>query len=257
MDLALLQHAFQQHVLNGDPAISSRTNASEAVSVTQRLRVYGDAYRLRLAEALAHNYPRLHQLLGDEQFSQLASGYVQTFPSSHPSVRWFGHQLHEYVADQYPTTPALSDLVKWEWSVANAFDAADQPPLAADSLAKLAPEAWPQLSFTFHPSVQLIETRSNAVAIFKALSEDAGVPAPDAEPSATWLVWRYQLTPRYRSLQADEIGALREAIQGHTFEQICDVLGEWHEPDSIPVRAVTLLKTWIGDELLTGLNATA
>jgi hypothetical protein len=254
MDLALLQHAFQQHVLNGDTAIGSRINASEAVPVTQRLRVYGDAYRLRLVEALAHNYPRLHQLLGDEQFSQLACGYVQAFPSSHPSVRWFGHQLHDYVVEQYPTAPALLDLVMWEWSIANAFDAADQPALAADSLATLAPDAWPQLTFIFHPSVQLIETRSNAVAIFKALSEDAGVPAPEAEPSTTWLVWRYELTPRYRSLQADEAGALREAIQGHTFEQICDALNEWHEHDSIPVRAITLLKTWISDELLTGLN---
>jgi hypothetical protein len=69
-----------------------------------------------------------------------------------------------------------------------------------------------------------------------------------------WLVWRYGLTPRYRSLEADEAAALREARQGRTFEQICDALAQWQEHDSIPVRAITLLKTWIADELLTGLN---
>jgi hypothetical protein len=257
MDLALLQRAFQQHVLSGDPAISARINSSHAVPVTQRLRVYGDAYRLRLVEALAHNYPRLQQLLDDEQFSQLASGYVQAFPSSHPSVRWFGRHLREYVLDQYPSTPALSDLVMWEWSIANAFDAADQAALSADALAVLPPEAWPQLSFVLHPSVQLIETRSNAVAIYRALCEDAVVPAPESEPPQMWLVWRYGLTPRYRSLEADETAALREAMQGRTFEQICDALAQWQEHDSIPVRAITLLKTWIADELLTGLNTAA
>ena len=58
-----------------------------------RLRIYADAYRLRLTDALAHNYPCLQQLLGAEAFAALAQRYLDEHPSTSVSVRWFGHQL--------------------------------------------------------------------------------------------------------------------------------------------------------------------
>src|SRR5688572_30315869 len=117
MNLAQLQRAFQTHVLNGHEAIAAAVNESETVPAAIRLAVYADAYRLRLADALAHNYPRLQQLLGDENFSVLARDYLDTHPSTDPSVRWFGHRLAEYLQQHHSDPPILADLASWEWAI--------------------------------------------------------------------------------------------------------------------------------------------
>jgi hypothetical protein len=251
MDLAQLQRAFQRHVLTGDEAISSRVSATQSVPARERLQVYAQAYQLRLVEALGHNYPRLLQLVGDDQFATLAREYLADHPSTSPSVRWFGDRLHDFIARKYSDTPALRDLASLEWSIANAFDAPDLSLLSTDRLASLAPDEWPSLRFVFHPSVQLLATSSNAVAIFKALADEQSVPAPTDELSVTWLIWRSELTPRYRSLEDDEAAALRAALDDQTFEEICDCLSDWHEHNSAAVRAITLLKMWIADGLPT------
>jgi hypothetical protein len=254
MDLAQLQRAFQQHVLSGDVAISKLVSGSQAVPVRERLQVYAQAYQLRLVEALSHNYPRLLQLLGDDQFANLAREYLKNYPSSTPSVRWFGSHLHELLEREYAETPALRDLALLEWSIASAFDAADIAPLEAQKLASLAPDQWPSLRFVFQPSVQLLITGSNAVSLFKALADEQPVPPPTSESQASWLVWRAELTPRYRSLGEDEAAALRAALSQGTFEEICEALSSWHEADDVAVRAITLLKTWIAEGLLSDVN---
>jgi hypothetical protein len=252
MDLASLQRAFQQHVLNGDDAIAQRVASSAAVPASQRLKVYEDAYRLRLVDALAHNYPRLRELLGDEQFNELAQEYLQAHPSSNPSVRWLGDRLPDFLRER-ETTPVLSDLARWEWVIAAAFDAPDAAPVDANELAGVAADAWPALKFEFHPSMQLLEMHSNAAAIFKALTETEAVPEPQAQETQTWLIWRQEFTPRYRSLQSDEATALTTAKNHGSFEDICTSLAASHDEDQVPLRAITLLKTWLGEQLVTGV----
>lgn len=258
MNLAELQRAFQQHVLQGTGNVGHDINRSEAVPAGTRLAVYSDAYRLRLADALAQNYPRLQRLLGNDSFAELARAYLAAFPSTRESVRWFGDRLAEYLAAQPGAAERswLEELARWEWIVAGAFDAEDIAPLAEAALAQVAPDRWPTLQFQFHPSVQLLQLSTNAPALFKALSDDA-TPPPPARLTAprTWVIWRQQLTPRYRSMSTDEAGALRTAMEGGSFEDICNVLCKWHDASDVPVRAATLLKMWLGEEMLTGTAA--
>ncbi len=250
MDLASLQRAFQRHVLTGDPDISQCVAGTKSASVQQRLQVYSDAYRLRLIDAMAHNYPRLQELLGGEQFAHLASEYLQANPSQTSSVRWLGDRLSSFLQTR-ESTALFADLARWEWAVATAFDAQDVAAIDSHALASIAPDAWPGLRFRFHPSMQLLETRSNAAAVFKALTEGSSVPELCIESSQRWLLWRQDFTPRYRSLPDDELAALRTARGRGTFEQICESLAGFHEQDEVPLRAITLLKTWLGEELLT------
>lgn len=57
------------------------------VGADQRLRIYHDAYRLRLLEALSVAYPNLLKRLGEVQFGRLARGYIEDRPSRYPTVR--------------------------------------------------------------------------------------------------------------------------------------------------------------------------
>ena len=66
----------------------------------------------------------------------------------------------------------------------------------------------------------------------------------------SWLIWRHNLTPRYRSLSADEALALQTVAAQGTFEQMCETLCEYHEAADVPVRAVILLKGWIHEQMV-------
>ncbi len=251
MDLAQLQRSFTRYLLEGDAAIEPAIAQSEEVPRETRLRVYADAYQLRLVDALAANYPRLQQLLGDAGFAELAQAYLRTHPSSHPSVRWFGNHLPDFMRQQYPDPPALAELASWEWAIAHAFDAPDTPPLTEQDLSVVAPEEWASLRLQLHPAAQVLHLRTNAPALFKTLSGDSEPPRPSAaDRTQAWLIWRLALAPHYRSTGEDEAALLGQLAAGMTFEQLCNALCNWHAEEDVPARAALLLKGWVREELL-------
>jgi hypothetical protein len=250
--LAGLQRDLQRHVMTGDAAIRGEIKDSAAVPAETRLAVYSNAYRVRLADALAANMPRLKELLGDEQFDAVAAQYVNTHPSRFASIRWFGDQLADVLADSHPSQPWIAELARWEWALAASFDAADATPVGVEALAAVAPGDWADLRLQFHPSVQYLELATNAQALFKALSEEQQPPQPAllAKPQP-WLLWRQDLKTQYRSLDPAESVALRTMRDGGTFGAMCEALCEWHDADEVPLVAAGMLKRWIVEEQLT------
>src|SRR5208282_6585560 len=92
-----------------------------------RIGIYRDAYWMRLAEALASNFPILKLTLGDDDFESLARAYIDAYPSNRPSIRWYGKDLVAWL-DADPgrvAHAALIDLARMEWALGTAFDAAD------------------------------------------------------------------------------------------------------------------------------------
>ncbi|HOU66643.1 MAG TPA: DNA-binding domain-containing protein, partial [Thermomonas sp.] len=82
--LATTQAAMHDWLRHGDPAIAARV---EGPLVAHRLRIHADAYRLRLIEVLANDYPVTAALLDEDRFDDAALGYLQAHPSTHPSLR--------------------------------------------------------------------------------------------------------------------------------------------------------------------------
>ena len=252
--LAGLQHDLQRHVLDGDAAIANAVKGTPAVPVATRLSVYSNAYRARLAEALAANMPNLRELLGEEQFDVVAGRYIDAHPSRFASIRWFGDRLPWELDRSHAAQPWLAELARWEWTLAASFDAEDTPTVGIESLAAVAPGDWGDLCLQFHPSVQQLELRSNAQALFKALSEEQPAPEPRIlERPQPWLLWRQDLKTQYRSLEPAETAALTVVRGGGTFGEMCEALCEWHEADEVPLVAAGMLKRWIVEQLLTAL----
>ena len=90
--------------------------------------------------------------------------------------------------------------------------------------------------------------------MWKVLTSDApeAIQATSTEP-AYWIVWRDDLITRYRSMPDDEQQALACLRSGGNFEEICIALADFHEEAQIPLRVATLLKTWIGQGLISEL----
>jgi hypothetical protein len=253
--LSGLQRDFQRHVLRGDAAIEDAVKATPAVPASTRLAVYSNAYRIRLADALAANMPRLKELLGPEEFGAIAAAYVDAHPSQFASIRWFGDRLAHVLEQSHSSQPWLAELARWEWALATSFDAADAPTVGVECLAAVAPGDWGELRLKFHPSVQYLELATNAQALFKALAEEEAPPQPAIlEHPQPWLLWRQDLKTQYRSLDPAETAALLVMRSGGTFGEMCEVLCEWHDADEVPLAAAGMLKRWIVDALLIAVG---
>lgn len=248
--LLSMQRDFQQALRVGDPCPG--LFVGEDPGACGGLAIYLNAYRGRLIGALADNYPMLHQVVGDEAFRDLALGYLNERPSSYRSIRWFGDQLANWLADGYAALPhpALADLARMEWALRGVFDAGEAPGLTLQDLAALSPERWPAQRFRLRPAVILLPLEWQVEPLWQSLHESENADTEPPEPFAhTLLVWRPELDGRWRSLDPMEAAALGALAQGEDFAGVCQTLASLGEPQ-VAARAVGLLGQWISDGLL-------
>ena len=255
-----LMRDFQAHVLHGSTTILPAIIDGPRINAETRLAIYANGYRSRLQEVLDTDYPALHMLAGDELFGQLAQAYIAAHPSVSPNARWFGMNLAEFLNSQEPfaSHSVLTEMAVFEWAMGLAFDAIDTPVVLIDELAALASDSWPQLGLTMQASMQRLTMRWNVPAFWQAVQDKCDAPGlVQAESFTAWVVWRRVHTVYFRSLNADEAWALNAVSAGATFAALCEGLGEWHDAESVAVRAVELLRQWIDDQLISGLQITS
>jgi hypothetical protein len=257
--LSQLQSQFQARVLDPQATdIPAWVSAGGRADPATQLNAYCYAYRARLQEVLAKDFPAVHLAIGDDDFYELADAYIQTHPSPHFSLRDFGQHLPEFIQQHTleREQPWLSELANFEWTLCSAFDAADAPRLSEQAMASIHPESWPSLCFVTHPSLRQLNFAWNVPQIWKQLtSDDPSHVQAIPDPGAAWLIWRDELITRYRSLADDEQHALNCLHAGHDFNEICNVLASFHSIEDVPLRAATLLKAWIGQGLISGVMA--
>ena len=252
--LSLAQASFQDYVLGTDTPIKGDVCGPDDEFRGRRLAIYRDAYRLRLAEVLRNDYPALASLCGDG-FDAIAQGYIAAHPSTFRNVRWFGGALCTFLREHplYHDRPDLADLALFEWTLGLAFDAADRAAAAFAEVAAIAPEHWADLRFEAHPSLRVVNLRRSAVAAWNRFSTGAVAAAP-GQDCAEWAVWRKDLSPYFRSLDADEAWALAALRSGVSFGEICAGLCDWVEEGSAAPRAARLLRAWVDDGWIAGVS---
>jgi hypothetical protein len=248
------QEQLQLAILAGDtsPELLQAVRR-QGVIAQQRIGVYRDAYFLRLAEALASNYPAIALYLGDSDFNGLAQAYATAYPSRHASIRWFGDTLDAFLHSQAPwsSNPVLHELARFEWALRHTVDAADAPVLTFEDLRALPPEHWPELLLTLQPAVTLLHLDWNTPAFWRCLVDQQPLPVP--QPGARyWLVYRRQdLMAMWRSAVPDEARLLLLLRKGIAFADLCDVMAEHIEQsETVPAQAAALLRQWVSAGLL-------
>ncbi|KTC84844.1 DNA-binding domain-containing protein [Legionella brunensis] len=252
-NLFRLQEMFQNYLLTNQTNIEQYIIASEKVSAAVRLDIYLDAYRARLLECLASNFPVFKKYVGDEAFHTIGSAYLEKHPSPYRSIRWFGDNFSDYLSSQQE--PCLAELAQFEWCLALAFDAADAQTLTIEDIASISPECWANMTFLPHPSLQQTHFHWNIVPIWQAISNEQ-LPENPIEHSQplSWVIWRSNYVSRFYSLAEDESWAMTRMIQGASFGEICAGLCTWYDEQEVGMRAASLLKSWIQSGLLSNVK---
>lgn len=249
--LTEIQHQLRRAIVGEDDAAERLLRPRAGGSL---LRVYRHAYRARLVSALRDNFGVLPRAMGDEAFDALASAYVDAHPSRHPSIRWFGDRLADFMRehDELVPHPAFIDLARMEWALRGAFDAADAPLLSREALISRPASQWATLQLRLHPSLQLVPMAWAVEPAWKALQDEADepeLPEPQRQPH-TLIVWRPVLDTRWRSASSALEAALLGAVQqGASFGALCERAASAVGDEAAP-QVVALLQRWVDEGLL-------
>lgn len=256
-NFARQQSAFQRGILSGDASVLAEILDSPQEKREVLFGVYQHAYGSRLVEAMRNDHKLLHSYLGDEMFDAMGAAYVAAHPSQHPNLRWFSSGVPAFLksTEPYSDYPVLSDLAALEKALNDAFDAPEAPAVGIADLASFAPDAWNDLTFEAHPSAFRLDCATNASAIWRALKIDETPPDAVAldEPSHL-LIWRQDVTPKFRELGNEEAMIWAEAASGIPFGVLCSMLATYDDPGSAAARGAGYLHSWVTSGLLTDVS---
>jgi hypothetical protein len=250
-----LQEKFQRGILAGDDAVLAEINDSAKEERKTLFGVYRHAYVARLAEVLADDHEVLHSYVGDGTFAKLVKAYIAAHPSDRRSARDFGRHMPAFLSATAPFAShhELAEIAALEKALADAFDAADAEPLTLTELAEVAPEDWPRLVFTPHPTALRLTFTTNAADIWTALHNENAPPKAKVlpEPQAI-LVWRQDVTARFRPIGPEEAMMWDEAVERTCFGVLCEMVATFAGEDSAELRAATYLRDWADTGMLAG-----
>ena len=238
-------------------ALSTILSVLKKLSAEHRLAAYYNAYRIRLIDCLATDFKGLQQAVGDEAFEYLVLDYLKLYPSKHPSVRWLGRHMVEFLShSEYENREFLAELADFEWTQGLCFDGSDLPePIDISIMESISPEQWPLLKFEFHPVMYWKDFYFNAAPFWVAIDNAENPPEVIRDQHPTrWLMWRQERRPHWRSLEVTEAWVIEAAYHGANFADLCEGLLEWIDPDSVAITAAGYLKQWLSDGLLIKLN---
>lgn len=224
----------------------------DRLSAEQRVDIYANMYFYRLLDVLKEDFPATLSVLGDDNFHNLATGYLLEYPPTEPSVLYCGRYLADYLrAHPISAAPYIADLATLERAVVEVFHGPDAPVLEPDGLRAIAPEKWPRFKLRTHPALQILKLEWRVAELLRAVEERREWKPADAGVVEV-MVWRQGARVFYRELEKVEERAIAAASKGVTFAKICDlVAADCDAPLDSVAELNRLLARWLGDGILT------
>lgn len=223
------------------------------VDRAQRLGIYHNAYRVRLAEVLAENFSKTNLYMGSDAFYDEAVAFAVRQPPLARSLSRYGERFPAFLAAQYPDNPELYELAQLDWDLRSRFDSRDVMALTAEVAQRGASEegaSWLTWPAPLHPSVILRAIRSNVTQIWRAIDADQDVPEVILHDDARFLaIWRKGLQPHFQTLDAYQAAFLQCLQAGQSIDEAANALaGTDALPE--PQRLAGWLQAWLADGIL-------
>src|ERR1700676_2473396 len=219
----------------------------ERLSAEDRVDIYANMYFYRLLDVLKEDFPATLRVLGDDNFHNLATGYLIEFPPTEPSVHYCGRHLAHFLRNHplRKDAPYIADLAALERGLVEVFHGADAVVLEAEQLRAIPPEKWPALMMRTHPAAKILRMEYRVAELLRAVEEDREWKPADAS-TVEVIVWRRDSRVLYRELEKVEQRAIAAACNGVKFAKICELVAEDHDATKDPVEELNrLLARWL------------
>lgn len=204
---ALMQDAILQGPnFNSDP--EAWIYAKNGFAPADQLSVYVNAYRYRLYDTTAEDFPVLKHYLGDDAFDKLMTDFVNTVPSEHFNISRYAARLPEFMAAQSDKDAFAYDIAVLENAVSQLMDPVETDAWVPEDLAGLTPELLMRSYLQPRAALQLFAFDGRVNDYYRAVMELGTTPTPIQGKSAVAVfrhdatVWRMDLEPEeYHLLQ--------------------------------------------------------
>ena len=117
---------------------------NDRLTAFERLEIYSRSYWFRLIDCVHDDSPGLRALLGEERFGELVRAYLAKYPSRSFTLRNLTARLAQFIHEEpkwtRPLTALAHAVARFEWAQTVAFDGEARPVIAAEDLARTAPE---------------------------------------------------------------------------------------------------------------------
>lgn len=253
-NLTELQHNFQHYLITSDESQIQSSIVSDQISSDCRLKIYFDAYRLRLLDILSADFSKTMTLLGEEVFRLAFEKYLDQYPSTHFSVRYFGRYFSDFLRESpdHKSLPVVAEMAAFEYALMNAIDAADDEVASIEDLKAIPPENWGAIQLTFHPSLQYQVCEWNTPVLWKAIDDEADPIPPQKNPEAmTWIIWRKGIRNLFQSLTPQQYQLLHAFKNNLCFGEVLEGLSTEHNIEDLPTFALQNIQHWLQSNLIS------
>jgi hypothetical protein len=216
------------------------------------LDVYQNNYRASLVAVLTEAFERVHAWIGDERFLSTAVAHIDAVPPHAWTLDAYAKGFPATLERLFPDDPEIGELGWLDLALSEAFVGADSVPVDPATFADID---WDAAILRFGPTLRTTSFRTNAAAIWSALSAEEMPPAVEWLPDpATIIVWRQGLVSCFRTAEPGEADAIELVQGGASFGAVCAAMIERLGEDAGVPAAGQMLGRWIGDGLIVGID---
>jgi hypothetical protein len=247
MCLQTLQQTFRDWLTTETDDIAARFDERARAG----LAVYLNNYRAQLLACMSASYPALRAWIGDTAFEAAAASHIDDAPPHDWTLDAYGLDFPETLEGLHPADPEIAELARFERELGAAFVGPDATPIDP---AELTDVDWDAAIIRLVPTFRLLSVTTNVAAIWSAISKGETPPSAALLPEpATLAIWRHDLTPKFRTLTAEEATSLQHVHQGKTFGALCAALVEGLGEERAAALAGSLLGQWLSDRLVAAV----
>nr|WP_035787912.1 MULTISPECIES: DUF692 family multinuclear iron-containing protein [unclassified Janthinobacterium] len=209
-------------VAQQEPALAQCRGEGNA----HRLALYRGNLTATWTKTLAHAYPVLQMLVGEEFFGGLARAYGLAQPSDSGDLNRFGARFADFLGG-FPHVahlPYLPDMARLEWALHRAYYSADAAAVGAADFAAVGPQRMESARLRLHPACALLASEWAVVPLWLAHQGDAAPAFPQQMRADSYAVvarplWKAQVLPLGKAEHAalallgggDDFGAALDA----------------------------------------------
>jgi len=253
MPLLAAQTQMQQAVTLGsrfDSAPEQWIRAKHAFAPHEQLSVYANAYRYRLYDVVAEDYPVLRHYLTEQVFADLMWAFVAEVLPDHFNIGRFALKLPAFIQQALPDDAFAHDLCQLETTVAQMTDPAETEALNESHLQGLTAESILDLTLYPRQALQLLQFGYEVNAYYQAVMDDEADVLPRKEP-VYLAVFRHEDEVWRMPLEANEFVLLSRIFSGAT---IGEVLADVDESEHHNITAY--FSKWMRNGLLASQHDT-
>jgi hypothetical protein len=187
-----LQLRFAAALFDGAPGPLLPWILDDGIDAESRMAVYRNNLQEGFRRALAHEFPVIQRLVGDDCFRELALHFLLERPSRSGNLHHIGEPFPKFLEQWFKGSayPYLADVAKLERAYHDALVAPDAEPLDPATFLEFCPEAFQKLRFTMHPACRLVQSPYPILRIWKANQPEAADEIIDLQSGADSLLIR-------------------------------------------------------------------